>query len=354
MKRLVVPLLLGTMLGAPAIAQDLAGSLPLGGMPQSNQPTRAAKPLDAAVEEQLVLFDFEQHDRMTLPVRMAEGQIVDFMVDTGAERSAISSELAERLSLRETGMKTVVSFAGVTYVPSVAAPSFAITEDEWQSREMLTFGRRAIGADGVIGIDSLQDKVVTFDFANQEMRMRKADAGKLTAGSREVAVDLEERDGRMIISNAKIDKLQVDMIIDTGSAVSVGNYALRDELIRRDKVSGLTEGVMLTFTGQLVPVEVGLVRNVDVDGFTIARMPVAFVQSDSFEYLGYADKPVLYFGMEAMRAFQQMQIDFANRRAIFKARGVPAFNSRSTWWVEEEQKRNRERAATERSGTGSQ
>lgn len=354
MMRLVVPLMLGTMMGAPVAAQDLAGNLPIGGMPQSNQPSKADRPLDSAVEEQLVLFDFERHDRMTLPIRMADGATVDFMVDTGAERSAISVELAEELGLRETGTKTVISFAGVSSVPSVAAPSFAITEDDWQSREMLTFGRRAIGADGVIGIDSLQDKVVTFDFANQEMRMRKSDAGKLTAGSREVAVDLEERDGRMIISNAKIDKLDIDMIIDTGSAVSVGNKALRDELLRRGKVEGLTEGVMLTFTGQLVPVEVGVVRNVDVDGFTISRMPVAFVQSDSFDYLGYADTPVLYFGMEAMRAFQQMQVDFANKRAIFKARGVPAFNSRSTWWVEEEQKRNRERAAVERSPGPSQ
>lgn len=351
MTRFMITLMAGSMMGAPATAQDLAGSIPLGGIPQSNQPTSASadRRLGADVEEQLILFEFEQHDRMTLPISMGGRDDLNFMVDTGAERSAISEEVAAEMGLRETGRKTVISFAGTTDVSSVVAPTIALTEAEHRSMELLTFGRRAIGADGVLGIDSLQDKIVTFDFANREMRMRPSTSGRQTAGNREVAVDLEERDGRMIISDAKIDRLKVDMIIDTGSAISVGNYTLRDELRRRGKLDELTEGVMLTFTGQLVPVELGIVRNVDVDGFTIARMPVAFVQSTSFSYLGYANEPVLYFGMEAMRAFQQLEIDFANKQALFKARDVPGFNSRSTWFVEQEQKRNRERVATERS-----
>ncbi|MBW0145493.1 retropepsin-like aspartic protease [Sphingomicrobium clamense] len=353
MTRLMITLLMGSMMGVPsaASAQDLAGSIPLGGVPQSNQPTsaRADRSLAADVEEQLILFEFERHDRMTLPVSMGGRDDLKFMIDTGAERSAISQEVADEMGLRETGRKKVVSFAGTTIVPAVVAPTIALTDSQHRSMELLTFGRRAIGADGVLGIDSLQDKIVTFDFANQQMRMRPSTGKRQSAGNREIAVALDERDGRMIISNAKIDRLNVDLIIDTGSAVSVGNYALRDELRRRGKLDVLTEGVMLTFTGQLVPVEMGVVRNVDVDGFTIARMPVAFVQSTSFSYLGYADEPVLYFGMEAMRAFQQLEIDFASKQALFKARDVPGFNSRSTWFIEQEQKRNRERVATERS-----
>lgn len=353
MSRFLIPLLAGSMIGAPssAAAQDLAGSYPVASLPRSNQPTGASadKALGDAVEEALILFEFERHDRMTLPVSMGNRDGLAFMVDTGAERSAISVEVAEEMGLRETGRKTVISFAGVSSVSAVEAPTIMLTPEEHRSMELLTFGRRAIGADGVIGIDSLQDKTVTFDFANQEMRMRQSTSKASSPGSREVAVELEERGGRMIISHAKIDNLRVDMIIDTGSAISVGNYTLRDELRKRGRLQELTEGVMLTFTGHLVPVQLGIVRNVDVDGFTIARMPVAFVQSSSFSQLGYGNKPVLYFGMEAMRAFQQLEIDFANRQALFKARDVPGFDSRATWWAEEEQRRNRERAAAERS-----
>lgn len=344
--RTIIPFLLGAMASSPAFAQDIAGTYPVASLQRSHAPSGNASPgerLSDEVEETLVLFEFEQHDRMTLPVRMGERSDLDFMVDTGAERSAISSELANELALSETGIKTVISFAGTTQVPSVRAPSIGFGEDDWRSMEMLTFKRRAIGADGVLGIDSLQNKIVTFDFEDEEMRIRPSPNGKKRAGSREVAVDLVEREGRLVISNARISGLQVDIIIDTGSAVSVGNMALRDRLRREGKLSDLQEGVMLTFTGQLVPAEVGVVRNVDVDGFTVSRMAVAFVRSQSFDYLGYVDEPVLYLGMEAMRAFRQLEIDFANKRALFKARDVPGFNSRSNWFIEQEQKRHREK-----------
>ena len=347
MKRFMIPLLAGSMIGSPAPAapQGLAGTLPNGSSAQSNPPTQALadRALDDAVEETLLLFDFERHDRMTLPVTLGDRGGLDFMVDTGAERSAVSLEVANELGLSPAKERTVVSFAGFKTVPTVTAPSLGLTPTDFHSMEMLTFARRAIGADGVLGIDSLHDKVVTFDFAHQEMRIRKADHGRVSPGSREVAVDLEDHDGRMVIANATIDGVPLDMIIDTGSPISVGNLVLRDTLAQKGRIEKLQEGVMLTFTGQLVPVELGIVRNVDVDGFTITRMPVAFVESMSFDYLGYSDEPVLYFGMEAMRAFEQLEVDFANRRALFKARDVPGFDSRGTWWVEQEQKRNMER-----------
>ena len=346
MTRFMMTLLVGSMMGAPGMAGEPMGP---------TQPTRAVadRPLDAEVEETLVLFDFEQHDRMTTSVSLDGRSNLNFMIDTGAERSAIAAEVASELGLRQSGEKRVISFAGSTNVPTVEARGVGMTAADIRPMELLTFSRRAIGADGVLGIDSLQNKTVIFNFGNQEMRIRESGA-KRRAGNREVAVGLEERGGRMVISNAKVDDLEVDMIIDTGSAVSIGNIALRDALRRRGRLNDLTEGVILTFTGQLVRAEVGIVRNVDVDGFTIERMPVAFVHSSSFTYLGYATEPVLYFGMEAMRAFDSMEVDFANKQALFKARDVPGFNSRSTWFIEAQDRRNRERSQAVRRTSAAQ
>lgn len=354
MSRMKITLLAGCMIGASASAQDFSsgnGNTPP--VPRQNAAV-LERPLEAEVEETLLLFEFEQHDRMTLPISLGGRNDLNFMIDTGAERSAISQEMAIELGLKPAGERKVMSFAGLSTVSTVEAPLMSLTRDEFRGMVLLTFGRRAIGADGVLGVDSLQDKTVTFDFANREMRMRPSIDRPKRAGSREVSVNLEEREGRMIISDAEIDGLLVDMIIDTGSAISVGNFTLRDDLRRRGQLDELQKGVMLTFTGQLVPVELGSVRNVDVDGFTIARMPVAFVRSSSFSYLGYANKPVLYFGMEAMRAFEKLEVDFANKQAIFKARDVPGFNSRSIWWSEEEQRRTHERTRVERSGVSPQ
>lgn len=325
----------------PFLALAAATIVPAGSSPIPVPPTIQERALSEEVEQQLILFDFVRQDRMTLPIDFDGYGQLDFMVDTGAERSAISSEAAETLGLEPSDTRTVVSFAGVTKVPLVVAPSVSFAKDATDRMELLTFGRRAIGADGVIGIDSLKDKTVTFDFDAREMRMRPSATRAIRAGKGEVSVKLEEHKGRMVISNATVARRPVDVVIDTGSAISVGNMALHDALERDRKLTKIVDGMMLTYTGELVPVEMGIVHNIDVDGFTITRMPVAFVRSPSFDYLGYADKPVLFMGMEALRAFSQLEIDFARKTAVFKVRGLPSDHFKSYWFVEQEQRRAR-------------
>ena len=43
-------------------------------------------------------FEIDRSDRMTVPVRINNSEPVDFIVDTGAERTVISGDLAKRLA----------------------------------------------------------------------------------------------------------------------------------------------------------------------------------------------------------------------------------------------------------------
>ncbi|MFX9093446.1 hypothetical protein ABTN25_20120, partial [Acinetobacter baumannii] len=82
-----------------------------------------------------------------------------------------------------------------------------------------------LGADGIIGLDSLQGQRVLLDFRAGRMAIGEvADLG----GTRgfEIVVQARRRSGQLIMTDAIIDGVKTDIIIDTGSDTSIGNRAL--------------------------------------------------------------------------------------------------------------------------------
>ena len=47
----------------------------------------------------VVKADIDRHDRMTVPVRIGQAGPFDFLVDTGAERTVLARDVAQRLRL---------------------------------------------------------------------------------------------------------------------------------------------------------------------------------------------------------------------------------------------------------------
>src|SRR5690242_8856845 len=62
----------------------------------------AAGVIDSTTQTEDVAFRNDGHERMTVPVVVAETGPYQFLVDTGADRSAVSKTLADRLKLRRS------------------------------------------------------------------------------------------------------------------------------------------------------------------------------------------------------------------------------------------------------------
>jgi hypothetical protein len=56
------------------------------------------------------------------------------------------------------------------------------------------------------------------------------------------------------------------------------------------------------------------IREVEIGGITLKDLAVVFADSHAFKKLGLVSKPSLLLGMNAMRAFKRMSIDFANKK----------------------------------------
>ncbi len=184
-----------------------------------------------------------------------------------------------------------------------------------------------IGADGMLGIDSLRSQRVTFDFRAKTMAITSAKVRAEKSDGQTVVVRARSRKGRLIFTNAHIDGQAVTVIIDTGSQVTIGNMALQRSLMRR-RIWDIPESIIIeSVTGESMSARVARLRNLQFGDVRLDDLPVAFADAHIFNKLDLKDKPAILLGMNAMRAFDRISIDFADKKVRFVLPGTSMRNS---------------------------
>jgi predicted aspartyl protease len=257
----------------------------------------------------------EANDRMTVGVNIGGRGPFAFIVDTGAERTVISSELARTLSLQPGRTVTVHSMSEVSDIATVVIPDLRVGNRSIEPINAPALSRANLGASGILGVDSLQRNRVTFDFRRREMTVtpsrsreeRWPDANTVVVTGRSLY-------GRLVLVDASVDGQRVWVIIDTGSEVSVGNNALRAALERRHRLGPTAPIHMISITGGTISAEYSFARKIRVGGLDINNLPIAFADVHPFRQLGLMDRPALLLGMDALQLFSKVSVDFPNRR----------------------------------------
>lgn len=300
MKILLFPIL-AALSATPALAQAPTGSL----IERNRGPADTAETLGYAPDS---------WERMTVEVNVAGRGPYRFIVDTGAERTVISSELAQSLGLNPGNQLTVASVSEVSRVPSVLIPEMEVGRRTLAGIEAPALSERHLGAQGMLGVDSLRSQRVVFDFTRRELTLSPSQLAEERNLPGEIVVRGRTRLGRMVITNAMVDGQRVTVIIDTGSQVTLGNSVLRSRLESNRRL-GETRTVSLTgVTGDLVTAEYTRTRRVQIGGVLINDLPIGFSDVRLFSLLGVGNRPAILLGMDALRLFGRVSIDFANRR----------------------------------------
>lgn len=269
-------------------------------------------PVDPAVE--VLAIERERFERMTVPVTIQGQGPFDFLIDTGAQATVLSRALADQLQLYDRDMATLVGMASTQRVETTPIDDFNLGSRSFYIRQApLVEGAHIGGADGILGLDSLQNQRVLLDFHKREISV--ADAEQL-GGNRgyEIVVKARERLGQLIITTARLDGVQVEVIVDTGAQGSVGNLALLDRM-RRHRELGETE--MTDINGQTLGGVVRVARELSLGRASVQNFPILFADSRPFHTLGLADKPALILGMSELKLFRRVAIDFKTRRVLF-------------------------------------
>ncbi len=300
-------------LSAFAAAIALTGGLAVAQVPvEQSRPAPAGEAVDETSETLGYTSDATQ--RMTVSVDIDGRGPYPFIVDTGAERTVVSRELAEELSLAPLGDVTLATVANVRRVPSVQIDSMRVGRRTITDIRAPALEGANLGAMGMLGVDSLRSQRVVFDFQRQELTLAHSHVDDGNWPSDTIVITGRSRLGRLILTDATVDGQRVRVIIDTGSQQTVGNLALRRRLAARDRLGAIGVMDLLGVTGDRVQAEYAVTKRMRLGALHINDMPIAFADFQLFEYLGLGDRPAILLGMDALRLFDRVSIDFANRR----------------------------------------
>ncbi len=278
--------------------------------PPSDLPTPAAQD-----QTRDVRMARDANERMTVAVRVRDSGPYRFLVDTGAERTVISRELAERLGLPAGARTRIQSVAGPSMVPTVDIAALDIDARRLSVAGAPTLKAEHLGADGMLGVDSLAASRVMFDFKRGIMGVTPSNAPDFAAESGTIVVEARRRHGRLMFTRAVVDGANAVVVVDTGSQITIGNPALRRRLLGRRHIGQPVE--IETVAGEKIIGELFTIGVLDLDGVQLKRMMIAFTDSPVFGQLDLADRPALLLGMNALRGFNKVSIDFATRRVRF-------------------------------------
>jgi predicted aspartyl protease len=276
--------------------------------------TVSAAKVDNTTQTEDVKFRNERYDRMTVPVVLSGTGPYHFLVDTGADRTAISRALAAQLGL-QTGQKAALhSVAGVSRVATATVPSLVLTHKPVRIDDAPLLDSANMGADGILGVDSLRAQRILFDFEAQTMSIVPSAVPDFKDEPGTIVVRANRRNGRLILTEAVANGRPLTVVLDTGAQLSIGNAALRRRLEADNSIEGMRQVQMDSVTGEKLIGDVVFIRKLQVGGVTLTNLAVVFAPAHTFKQLRLENRPAMLLGMNAIRAFKKVSIDFANRK----------------------------------------
>lgn len=267
-------------------------------------------------EEKGEVWDYatDRADRMTVSVNIAGQGPYAFVVDTGAERTLISRELATKLQLGEGTKARMHSMTEVGEVSTVIIPDLAVGTNRIKNIHAPALQRRNMGAEGMLGVDSLQSQRVSFDFTKREMTVIPSRRTERKWPEGTIVITARSRFGRLVLVDASVDGEKVHAIIDTGSEVTIGNTALRQKLERKGRLGLIAPISLMSVTGGIRLADQTRTKRMVLGGVEIHDLPIAFADVHPFRKLDLMDRPAILLGMDALQLFDRVSVDFANRR----------------------------------------
>ncbi len=287
------------------------------GRAQTIAPPPPGVPLDEAAR---IVAANDAAEHMTVPVMINGRGPFRFVVDTGADRSVIAEDLAVALGLVRGSDVTVQGVVRSVATRVVAVASISFGSISKRNLNMPVLSRNFMGADGYLGLDAVDGSRVTLDFANSALKVGSPQtfSGFSVHRSTEAYVPVRGSMGHLRSLNCRVDGVATTCFLDTGAQISVGNTKLLEALLRENPgyrivgqlpITGITGGVIM---GNVI--HIGRIR---LHSVTFADAVVAVADMQIFDVWGLSDQPSLLIGMNFLRQFTQVSIDYGMKEIRF-------------------------------------
>jgi predicted aspartyl protease len=244
-----------------------------------------------------------------------------FVVDTGADRTILASEVAVELGLShgEKVMLRGVVRAVLTEAVSILTMTFgSITK---RHLTVPTLSRSLLDADGYLGLDFLDGHRVTFDFQNHLIQVSEPRA-RFSANwvrENEARIRASGSSGHLQALDCMVDGVPATAFIDSGAEVSAANEPLLAALGRRNPSFGEISSIHLTdITGGEIVGKVAMVNKIRLAAaLTFTQCPLVIADFLVFDAWGLRHRPALLIGMNLLRQFGRVSIDYGLQELRF-------------------------------------
>lgn len=256
--------------------------------------------------------------RMTVDVKVNGRGPYKFVVDSGADTSAVGSALAGKLALPEAEPALLHGVTESTMVGQVRIDELQLGPTVTTDIEVPMLDERDMGGDGMIGLDALVNQRLMLDFEDRVITVDEELAPAMTEDGIIVVTGRLQR-GQLILTEVAAQRQKVEAVVDTGSEITIGNLALRDKLLRR-RIRGFDTITVYGVTGASAELEFTVIKSLKIGPITLQNVPIAFADIPPFAVFGMSDKPSLLLGTDLMESFRRVSLDFRDRKVRFQLR----------------------------------
>jgi predicted aspartyl protease len=254
--------------------------------------------------------------RLTVQVLINGHGPYDFIVDSGADTSVVGLRIARSLELPLGTPAILNSMTARNIVDRVKVDQLTVGPTTVSNLQLPALRESDVGGDGMIGIDALVEQRLMMDF---EKRLIKVEDARIPVRRipGEIVVVARRYRGQLILTHVRAAGLPLDAVIDTGTQITIGNLALRDKLIGRNRGKFVTIPVT-GVTGETVELELAKIAELQLGPVVIHDVPMAFADVPPFKLFGLSDEPALLLGTDLLESFRRISLDFRARKVRFQ------------------------------------
>lgn len=256
--------------------------------------------------------------RIVAPVFVNDQGPFKFFVDTGANRSALSATLAQKVGAVGEGQAVVHGVAGARVADMVRVRSLRSGAFALQDRVIPILGDDLIAsADGMLGADGFDGLRLEFDNRFHTMNVRRSSTGWRDVGAG-LTLRAEFKFGQLVSAHGRVGALSLPIVFDTGADLAMANTALRAALsapARRPTKAGslLRNAAQPVFVDDTL-----LIPRIRFQDCVLNNAAAVVGDFHIFELWGLLDQPALIVGMGVLGTLKSFAIDYGRKELQFR------------------------------------
>jgi predicted aspartyl protease len=253
--------------------------------------------------------------RIVVPVTINGKGPFRFVVDTGASRSTVSPALARALGLQPQNSLRLNGITGTADVPAVTiehlqAGELTIADGEYP----VIWAPLMAGADGILGLAGVHGPNLLVDFEHNRVVLGRATPYRVRHDY--LRLHATRVTGGLLTFAARVGRVRVRAVIDTGAERTLGNLALRDALNARSGLGQLVEAKVYGATNEVVKGEIQAAPTIVIDELRIADTTIVYGDFHIFKVWGLDDQPALIVGMDVLGTVGSLAVDFDHQNVL--------------------------------------